>query len=105
MARETSAATTLESTPPERPSTTRPSPTCARMSATARSMMPLGVQVGAQPEISHTKRRSSSPPCCVWVTSGWNCTPNKPRAGAAIAAMGALPLSAASAKPGGSAVT
>ena len=55
--------------------------------------------------MSHTKRRSSSPPRWVWVTSGWNWAPNSRRRESAIAAIGALALLAASSKPGGSAVT
>ena len=104
-ARETNAATTLESTPPERPSSTPSSPTCSRMRATARSMMLATVQSPAQPAMSRTNRRSSSPPRSVCMTSGWNCTPKKRRSACVMAAIGALALAAAISKPGGSAVT
>ena len=74
MARCSSAASTEESTPPDSPSSTLSEPTCARMRATLSSMMLPVAQLAAQPAISRTKRRRISPPCRVWVTSGWNCT-------------------------------
>ena len=52
-----SAATTEESTPPERPSTTFWSPTCFRMSAIASSMKRSMVQLPVQP---HRVRQNST---------------------------------------------
>jgi hypothetical protein len=56
MARCSSAATTDESTPPDRPSSTLPSPTCRRTAAMASAMMLPGVQALPQPQMSCTKR-------------------------------------------------
>ena len=51
MARCTSTAATVESTPPDRPSTALSlGPTWARMRATCSSMIEAGVQVGSQPQ-------------------------------------------------------
>ena len=105
IARERSAAATLESTPPESPSTTRPSPTWARTLATASSTMCPGVHDPAQPQMSRANRRTISAPRAVCVTSGWNWTPNRRRAGSVIAATGALSVCAVTANPGGTAVT
>ena len=58
MALCSSAATTEESTPPERPSSTLPLPTCARTRAMASSMMLPTLQQRPQPQISRTKRSS-----------------------------------------------
>ena len=52
IARCTSSAATLESTPPESPQITRPSPTWARIAATCSSMIDSGLHVRAQPQIS-----------------------------------------------------
>ncbi len=75
MARCTSAAATAESTPPDSPQMARPSPTWARMASIEVSMTELIVQVGRQPQASYRKCSSSSWPCGVCTTSGWNCTP------------------------------
>ena len=52
MALCTSAAATAESTPPDSPQITRSLPTCARISATACSMIETFVHVGRQPAAS-----------------------------------------------------
>ncbi|MNH17156.1 hypothetical protein D3C79_768150 [compost metagenome] len=75
MARCSSAATTELSTPPDRPSRTLAEPTCSRTWAMASSTMLDGVHRASQPQMSCTKRDRMRPPCLVWVTSGWNCTP------------------------------
>ena len=63
-------AATVESTPPERPQTTRPLPTCALMRAVASSMNEAIVQSPVQPHTSNAKLRSSSLPRSVCATSG-----------------------------------
>ena len=68
-------------------------------------MMLAGVHNVAQPQRSTTKRRSSSAPRVVCVTSGWNCTPYQRRASSAMAAIGRSLVVAVTAKPGGTAVT
>ena len=75
MARWISAAATLESTPPERPSSTCRSPTCVRMRATASATWSCITQSGRAAQMPSTKRSSIALPCAVCVTSGWNCTP------------------------------
>ena len=75
MAREISAAATEESTPPERPSITRPfGPTCSRMEAMALSMKVLIVQSPVQPQTLYRKLAMTFWPSSLCVTSGWNCT-------------------------------
>ena len=87
MARCTMTAATELSTPPESPSTTSPSaPTRARMSSTWRSTMDSGFQSPANSHTRHRKFSSRSRPRTVCDTSGWNCTPWKPRAGSPTAA-------------------
>ena len=58
IARCSSAATTDESTPPERPSSTLSRPTCSRTRAIASAMMLPGSQRASQAQISRTKRSS-----------------------------------------------
>ncbi len=41
----------------------------------------------------------------MWATSGWNCTPNRPRPADSTAANGALELLAVTSKPGAAAST
>ena len=74
MALEISAAATEESTPPESPSSTRPSPTVLWIDATASRTKADIVQSPRQPQMSSTKLRSTRCPSSLWVTSGWNCT-------------------------------
>jgi hypothetical protein len=105
IARSSSAATTDESTPPERPRITRSPPTCPRTRAIASSMMLAGVHSVRQPQISTAKRRSMSAPCGVCVTSGWNWTPYQPRRSSAIAACSTLSVEPTVVNPSGSAVT
>ena len=71
----TSAAATAESTPPDSPQITRSSPTCARISSTACSMIDEFVHVGRQSHTSNRNALSMSCPRSVCATSGWNCTP------------------------------
>ena len=73
MARDSKAATTLESTPPESARMTRSSPTFSRISAIFCSAMLAMDQLGSRPQMSKRKLRSSWLPKGVWRTSGWNC--------------------------------
>ncbi|MNE39159.1 hypothetical protein D3C80_1330930 [compost metagenome] len=75
MALCSSAATTDESTPPDRPSRTLSVPTWARTWAMASSAIFDGVHRASHSQMSRMKRDRMRPPCLVWVTSGWNCTP------------------------------
>ncbi len=75
MALCSSMATTEESTPPERPQTTSPSPTCSRMHCTLSATKAPMHQSRAQPQTSCRKLPRISAPRGVWETSGWNCTP------------------------------
>ena len=81
MARAHSAATTDESTPPERPKMTRSSPTSARMASMESSMMESIVQSGSSSHTPNRKFRSMVWPNSVWRTSGWNCVANRRRSG------------------------
>ena len=100
MARSTSAAATDESTPPESPQTACPvGPTLRATAATASSAKPAMVQAGWQPQMRNRKFARISPPRGVWATSGWNCTPQNFRPGAATAAAGQLALSPTTENP------
>ena len=105
MALCSSIAATVESTPPLRPQTTRPSPTCWRMRDTDSSTNDFMVQSPVQPQTLKAKLRMISRPLSVWTTSGWNRSAYRPRSGFAIAATGALALVATIEKPGGGAAT
>ena len=72
IARCTSSAATVESTPPLSPHTTRPPPTVARMRAVASSMNDAIVQSPVHPHTSYAKLRRIARPCSVCATSGWN---------------------------------
>ena len=74
-ARCTSSAATDESTPPDRPQMTLPSPTCARMRAICSSTIDAADHVMSQPQTSRRKCVSTSWPYGVWTTSGWNWIP------------------------------
>ena len=100
-----SAATTDESTPPDRPRITSSLPTCSRTRAIWSSMMWAAVHSVWQPQMSMTKRRSSAWPDLVWVTSGWNCTPYQRLSSLAIAATGMRSVRAVTMKPGGATET
>ena len=103
IARSTSAAATDESTPPDRPHTARPlSPTCRCTVATASSTKLFMVQLGSHLQMRKMKLPRISPPRGVCATSGWNCTPQNLRDGAATAAAGQLALSPTTLKPEGS---
>ena len=52
IARWTSTAATLESTPPDRPQITLPLPTCARMRAICSSTIDAALQAMSQPQMS-----------------------------------------------------
>ncbi len=104
IALRTSAAATDESTPPERPQTACAfGPTRAATAATASPAKPAIVQFGVQPQMRNRKLARISPPRGVCATSGWNCTPQNLRDGAATAAAGQLALSPTRSNPGGSA--
>ena len=106
IARWTSSAATVESTPPLTPHTTRPSgPTCSRIRAVASSTNDAIVQSPAHPQMSRAKFRRSAVPCVVCTTSGWNRTPCRERSGSAMTATGAFGLVPRTANPGGGAVT
>ena len=60
-ARWTSSAATDESTPPERPQMTLPSPTWARIAAICSSMIEAALHVRSQPQISSRNVVST---CC-----------------------------------------
>ena len=60
-------------------------------------------QSGRHPAAARN-RRSTSRPCSVCSTSGWNCTPYSPRSGSSIAATGVAAVRAVTAKPGGATV-
>ena len=105
MAFAHSAATTEESTPPDNPRITRSPPTCARMAATASSMMESIVQLASRPQMPNRKLRKSSSPCGVWRTSGWNCVAYKRRSAHSIDATGHVAVEAVTAKPAGTSAT
>ena len=65
MALCSNAATTDESTPPERPSNTVSLPTLRRTVAMASSIILLAVHKPSQPQISLTKRSRIAPPWLV----------------------------------------
>ena len=62
IARCTSSAATDESTPPESPQITRPSPTWARMRAIWSSITEAALHVRSQPQMSSRKRVMMSCP-------------------------------------------
>ena len=70
-----SAATTDESTPPDRPQITRSLPTRRRISSIACSAKSPSRQVPWQWQMSVRKLASTALPSGVCVTSGWNCRP------------------------------
>ncbi len=101
-ARCTSVAATAESTPPDNAQIARPrSPAVARTWATVASMKCRGVQSALAPQMPNTKLRRMLVPCCVWCTSGWNCTAHIRRCGSSMAAR-ALAVFATWRKPLGS---
>ena len=100
MARCTRAATTDESTPPDRAQSTRSVPTRARISATVWSMNECMVQSGRQLHRPKTKLRSTSVPIRVWATSGWNWTATNGLSAWRMAAQGECGLVAVTANPG-----
>ncbi len=77
----------------------------ASTAATASPTKPAIVQLGVQPQMRNRKLARISPPRGVCATSGWNCTPQNLRAGAATAAAGQLTLSPTSWNPSGNAST
>jgi hypothetical protein len=74
-ARCTSSAATEESTPPESPQITRPSPTCARIAAICSSMIDAALHVRSQPQMSDRNVVRICCPYGVCTTSGWNWIP------------------------------
>ena len=75
IARCTSAAVTVESTPPESAQITRLVPTRWRTRGTQASTKLSIVQSARAPATRSTKLRRISLPSMLCVTSGWNCTP------------------------------
>ena len=73
IARAPSAATTLESTPPDSARITRSSPTRSRICAVMDSTRLSIVQSGSSPQMSKRKFERICWPYSVWRTSGWNC--------------------------------
>ena len=71
------------------------------MPATAVSMKASIVHDEPQPQMPCTKLPSSSPPPCVWTTSGWNWMPQSGRSRWRTAANGEWSLDASSVKPSG----
>ena len=67
-----SIAATVESTPPLRPQTTRPSPTCARIRAVASSTNDAIVQSPRAAADVEGEVAQDVGPCSVCATSGWN---------------------------------
>ena len=72
MALFSSTATTEESTPPERPSTTSSSPILRFRDSTAASTQLPRFQLFFAPQTLNTKLDSICVPYCVCTTSGWN---------------------------------
>ena len=105
IARWTSSAATDESTPPERPQITRPSPTWVRIFSICSSMIEAGLQVRSQPQMSSRNVVSTCWPYGVWTTSGWNWMPYNPRSTSSSAATGDSVELASAVKPGGGAKT
>ena len=84
---------------------TRLPPTWARTAATCSSTMFASVHSGRQPAPSYRNRSSTCWPAWVCSTSGWNWTPNRPRATSSNAATGLSGVDAVTANPGGAAET
>ena len=103
MARCTRAAATAESTPPDSPQIARPPPTCSLIRSVCSSTMFSIVHVGRHPAASRNRRRILVP-YSVCITSGWNCTPYRPRSGSSTAAAGVAAVCAVTVNPGGAAV-
>ena len=72
IARWTSSAATDESTPPESPQITRPSPTWARIRAICSSTIDAALQLRSAPQMSSRKVVRICWPNGVCATSGWN---------------------------------
>ena len=70
-----STATTVESTPPDTPHTTCPSPIRARRRSSSLAMNSSIVQLPESPATRTRKFSSSRMPWSVCTTSGWNCSP------------------------------
>ena len=100
-----SAATTEESTPPDKPSNTFLSPTCFCTRWIWSSIIFAGVHKPSQPAMSLMKCSSMRPPWSECVTSGWNCTPKKFFSAWYMPAIGQLSVLAINSKPSGIATT
>ena len=84
---------------------TRLSPTCSRIRATESSTTFGVVQVGRQPAPSSRNRLSTSWPCSLCSTSGWNSTPYSPRSTSSKDATGVAPVDEVTVNPGGASAT
>mmetsp|Transcript_14946 Transcript_14946/g.37622 ORF Transcript_14946/g.37622 Transcript_14946/m.37622 type:complete len:212 (-) Transcript_14946:390-1025(-) len=106
QALNTSAAATLESTPPlTAPMTYFLVPSLLKIESTCTCAKSCMFQLPSQPQRSTTKLRMSLPPQGVCVTSGWNCTPHIFRASFPAAAYSQLSVCAMVLKPAGTRVT
>ena len=94
------SAATAESTPPDSAQITRPSPTWALTLATDSSMNDAVFQSRLQPQASRKLARTLRP-SAVWLTSGWNWMPKRPRRASSMAAMGVLCVAAVTENPRG----
>ncbi len=94
------AAATAESTPPESAQITRSSPTCRRIFSISWPTKFSIVQSGLAWQMAKTKFRSSTVPCSLWCTSGWNWMPKRRCVASEHAAIGELPLWAMTFHPG-----
>ena len=79
----------------------RPAPIWSRIEVTAASMMDRIDQLGPAPHPRRRNRSSTRRPQAVCSTSGWNCTPYRPRPASSKAATGDAPVLAVTVAPGG----
>ena len=100
MALASMAASTEESTPPDRAQSTLPSPMRSRRALTLFSTKESIFQSPVQPQTLYTKLRSIFLPSAVWSTSGWNWTAYRPFSSFSAAATGQLTVWAVILKPG-----
>ena len=92
---------TSESTPPESPQMTLPSPTVCRISLTLRATNEEIDQSALRPLSRKRKLLRTLIPSLVWMTSGWNWTPKNFLALSSITAARVLAVLPVRRKPGG----
>ena len=100
-----SSAATLESTPPESPQITWPSPTWARIRSICSSAIEAADQSIERPQMSRRKVSRICVPYGVCTTSGWNWIPYRPLSRCSRAATGDSVDDASAVKPGGASKT